>query len=88
MAGFITRNHDGKSFEVIFETENEKEYLAMEHFCRQLIGHLKPREPRYKLTRYKRPKCPNSHRCGDCIHADDHWEGLRFRGITCRINAK
>lgn len=88
MAEYITRNHGGESFEVIFKTEDKKQYEEMEHFCRQLIGHLKPREPRYKLKRYKRPKCPNSYHCGDCIHADQHWEGLKFRGMSCRIDAK
>lgn len=42
-----------------------------------------------KLIRYfKRPKCVNGYRCPDCIHSDAHWEGIRFRGISCRINAR
>lgn len=42
-----------------------------------------------KLIAYlKRPKCPNKYRCPDCIYSDSHWEGIRFRGFSCRINAR
>lgn len=36
----------------------------------------------------KKPKCPNGHRCPDCIHCDHVWEGVQFRGFKCRINAR
>ncbi len=36
----------------------------------------------------RNPKCPNNHNCGDCIHADAHWEDFKFRGFSCRIKAK
>ena len=51
-------------------------------FCAEVMRRLK------NTKRKKRPKCPNGHNCGDCIHADSHWEGLKFRGFTCRINAR
>ena len=41
-----------------------------------------------KINYFKRPKCPNGHRCPDCIHCDHVWEGIRFRGFRCRINAR
>lgn len=53
-----------------------------------------------KLNYFKRPKCPNIpkyHCTEDCIHCEWHWEdykghkdpnGLVFRGISCRINAR
>ena len=43
---------------------------------------------RHETKRLKRPKCPNGYNCGDCIHADTHWEGIKFRGFSCRINAR
>lgn len=36
----------------------------------------------------KRPKCKNGYYCADCIHSDAHWEGIKFRGFSCRINAR
>lgn len=36
----------------------------------------------------KKPKCPNSYNCGDCIHAQGVWEGLAFRGIRCLKGCK
>lgn len=86
---FITRVYNDKGeYEIIFHTDDWKKYSCMEHFCRQLIGHLKPGEERYVLKRKKRPKCPNGYRCGDCVHADGVWEDLKFRGIRCRIDAR
>nr|DAG64792.1 MAG TPA: hypothetical protein [Caudoviricetes sp.] len=42
-----------------------------------------------KIIEYlKRPKCKNHHNCGDCIHCDFHFEGIKFRGISCRLNAR
>lgn len=41
-----------------------------------------------KEKRKRRPKCPNGYNCGDCIHPDDSWNGLKFKGFVCGINAK
>lgn len=37
-------------------------------------------------SKKKRIKCPNGYNCGDCIHADAHWEGAKFRGFSCRLD--
>ena len=41
----------------------------------------------YRLGERK-PKCPNNYNCGDCIHAEGHWKGIKFRGFRCRIKAR
>ena len=40
------------------------------------------------IAYFKRPNCPNGYYCPDCIHSDMHWEGIKFRGFSCRINAR
>lgn len=45
-------------------------------------------EQHKKEKRKRRPKCPNNYNCEDCIHADDSWQGLKFKGIVCGINAR
>ena len=42
----------------------------------------------YHFGKISKPKCPNSYRCGDCVHAYGHWEGLRFKGFSCRKNCR
>lgn len=61
--------------ERILQIESEQEREKKKIFKR-LIAYL------------KRPKCKNEYYCADCIHSDAHWEGLRFRGFSCRINAR
>lgn len=46
------------------------------------------KEQAKKEKRKRRPKCPNNHMCGDCIHADGSWRGLKFEGFVCGINAR
>jgi hypothetical protein len=41
-----------------------------------------------KEKRKRRPKCPNGYNCGDCIHSDGSWDGLKFKGFVCGINAR
>ena len=42
-----------------------------------------------KIINYlKRPKCKNEYRCPECIHHKTHFEGVQFRGYSCRINAR
>ena len=41
-----------------------------------------------KLERLKRPKCPNGYNCPDCIYSDTRFEGIKFRGFSCRIDAR
>lgn len=38
------------------------------------------------VTRKKKFRCPNNYNCADCIHSDAHWEGIKFRGYTCRLD--
>ena len=44
----------------------------------------------HTVTNYlvKRPRCPNGYNCADCIHSDIHWDGQKFRGFSCGINAR
>ena len=53
-------------------------------FCAEVMRRLKSAKKKKK----KRPRCPNGYNCSDCIHADEHWEELKFRGFSCRIDAK
>lgn len=57
--------------------------LSISFLGRQKMGMIK----RW-IAYLKRPKCPNNYRCPDCIHSDMHWEGIKFRGFSCRINAR
>lgn len=68
-------NHIDNLEERIKEIESGQERKKKKIFKR-LIAYL------------KRPKCQNEYYCADCIHSDAHWEGLRFRGFSCRINAR
>ena len=34
----------------------------------------------------KKFRCPNNYNCGDCIHLDMYWEGIKFRGFSCRLD--
>ena len=48
MAEYITRYNKFEGInEVIFMSTNASDAVRVEHLCRQLIGHLKPNEPRY-----------------------------------------
>ena len=40
------------------------------------------------LAWLRRPKCPNSYNCGDCIHAEICWADNKFLGFACRIRAR
>ena len=48
MAEYITRHNkiEGET-EIIFKTASAEQANFVEHLCRQLLGHLKPNEPRY-----------------------------------------
>jgi len=48
MSDYYTRTTDG-DYQVTFHTEDCEQYKAVEKFCRQMIGHLKPNEPKYEL---------------------------------------
>ena len=62
---------------------------ALQHRADKLEERLNWIEKTLKKRRIKRPKCPNKHNCGDCIHAESVWEdAVTFRGIKCRINAR
>lgn len=40
------------------------------------------------MAYFKRPRCMNSYRCGDCIHCVLHYYHGKFKGISCDINAR
>ena len=40
------------------------------------------------LHKLSQPRCPNSHRCPDCIHCHYIFDGIQFKGIYCNIDAK
>ena len=42
----------------------------------------------HAIPYFKRPKCPNDYRCADCVHGVAHWDGIIFRGFSCRKNAR
>lgn len=48
MTDYFTHEHPG-DYEVTFCTEDKATYEAVEKFCRQMLGHLKPDEPKYEL---------------------------------------
>lgn len=48
MSDYYTRTTEG-DYQVTFHTEDREQYEKVEKFCRQMIGHLKPNEPKYEL---------------------------------------
>lgn len=76
----------------IFEMSEEDVKLLKEGTAPEgiLAKVMKGRPVRRKgiIAYFKRPKCKNNYRCSDCIHSDQHWEELTFRGFSCRINAR
>ncbi len=76
------------------EVEGLPENLHREREQAYMNGYADGKErPTSKMTKRPRksnrkPKCPNSYNCGDCIHAQGVWEGLAFRGIRCLKGCK
>ena len=84
----------------VYEDGELKLILNSRRIALQIVELLKEDErihrelnPNEKLIRkiknyLKRPKCKNGYNCPDCIHSDSRFEGIKFRGYSCRINAR
>lgn len=40
------------------------------------------------LHKLLQPRCPNGHRCLDCVYCHYIFDGIQFKGIYCNIDAK
>lgn len=93
MSEFITRVGGGE-YQVIFKTNSNENYHAVEDFCREIIGHGKPsgdqRKGQDAVNQLSDPDRVRVVRCRDCVEWEsptkaEQSEGGTFGHCRCRF---
>lgn len=77
-----------KAYEVCREYEACRECAAEHRQLAEWLTDYKRLKALEEQEQPRKPKCPNSHNCGDCVHAQGVWEGFTFRGFRCHKHCR